>query len=116
MCQVAGLLSATIVLAAAPAGGDAAVTADEECRCEHSAAVMCPMHKRSSPRPPGNAPRWCAGVGDSAYAVLPVLGTLALPERVAPLACPDHGSRAASVVSLAPRSLGVPPDSPPPRA
>jgi len=117
VCQVAAVCSATLVLAASPRAGAATVAADEACSCDHSTAVMCPMHRRSSSRPvPANAPRWCAGADSAAYAVLPVLGTLALPERVAQLAAPSFESLATAPVAAAPRPLDRPPDSPPPRA
>ena len=117
VCQVAAVCSATLVLAATLQGGAATVAADEECRCEHSTAVMCPMHRRSSSRPvPANAPRWCTGVDDSAYGVLPVLGGLALPERIAQVARPNIESLASAPLAEAPRPLARPPDSPPPRA
>lgn len=115
VCQVAMVCSATIVLAAAPHGG-AAVAVDEECRCEHSAGVMCPMHRRSSSRPvPVDAPRWCQGVDDSVLAALPVLGTLALPERIAPLIPTAVESLVPAFRAEAPRPLARPPGSPPPR-
>jgi hypothetical protein len=117
LCQVAVLCSATIVLAATPRAGGTTVGAEDECNCEHSTAVMCPMHRKSSSRPlPANTPRWCKGVDGSTYAVLPVLGALALPERVARLLLPLLESPAAAVSAEAPRPLARPPDSPPPRA
>jgi hypothetical protein len=116
VCQVVAVCSATIVLAAAPHAGGAAVALDEECRCEHSAGVMCPMHRRSSSRPvPADAPRWCQGTDDAAFAVLPALGTLALPERIAPLTPTTVESLAPAFRAEAPRPLARPPDSPPPR-
>jgi hypothetical protein len=115
VCQALAVCSATIVLAAAPhAGGALAV--EEECTCEHSAGVMCPMHRRSSSRPvPVDAPKWCQGVDDSLLAALPVLGTLALPERIAQLVPTAVESLAPSFRAEAPRPLDRPPDSPPPR-
>ena len=116
MCHVALLCSATIVLAATSQAGGLTVGADEECNCEHSTAVMCPMHRKSTSRPvPANTPRWCKGIDTSSYAILPVLGTLALPERIAQLLLPLVESPAAAVSAEAPRSLDRPPDSPPPR-
>jgi len=116
VCQVAVLSSTTMVLAASPQYSAVTVAADEECSCDHSSGVMCPMHQRSTSRPgPANGPRWCKGVDGSSYAVLPVLGTLALPERVAP---PLHSiveSAAPVPRAAAPRLLVRPPDSPPPR-
>jgi hypothetical protein len=117
LCQVAMVCSATIVLAAAPHMGGAAVAVAEECSCDHSTAVMCPMHRRSSSRPvPANAPRWCAGVDGSACAVVPVLGTLAPPEHVAQFTSPNLDLLAPAPRAAAPRPLDRPPDSPPPRA
>ena len=117
MCHVAVLCSATIVLAATPAAGGLSVGADEECSCDHSTAVMCPMHRKSTSRPvPANAPRWCKGIDTSTYAVLPVLGTLALPERIAQLVLPILEASATAFNAGAARSLDRPPDSPPPRA
>lgn len=117
MCHVAVLCSATIVLAATPRADGVTVGADEECDCEHSTAVMCPMHRKSSSRPvPANTPRWCKGVDGSTYAVLPVLGALALPERIAQLELPLVEPHAAAVSAEVPRFLDRPPDSPPPRA
>ena len=116
MCHVAVLCSATIVLAATPPAGGTTVGADD-CSCEHSTAVMCPMHRKSTSRPvPANTPRWCKGADASTFAVLPVLGTLALPERIARMLLPLVESPAAAVSAGAPRSLDRPPDSPPPRA
>ena len=116
VCQVAVLSSATLVLAAASRSGALTVGADEECRCDHTAGVMCPMHRRTSSRPvPADAPRWCTGVDDSAYGVLPVLGGLALPERIAQVVRPNIESRATVSLAEAPRPLARPPDSPPPR-
>jgi hypothetical protein len=113
VCQVV-MGSATIVTATTLQAGGLAV--DEECRCEHSAGVMCPMHRKSSSRPvPLDAPRWCQGADDSALAVLPTFGTLALPERVARLTPPVVASPAPALRAEAPRPLARPPDSPPPR-
>ena len=116
MCHVAVLCSATIVMAATPRAGGTTVGADEECNCGHSTAVMCPMHRKSTSRPvPANTPRWCKGIDTSTYAVLPVLGTLSLAERVAQLLPPLAESAAAAISAEAPRSFDRPPDSPPPR-
>ena len=117
VCQVAVVASATIVLASSLRSGTLGVAADEECSCDHAAGVMCPMHRRSSPRPaPANGPRWCKGVDDSTYAVIPALGTLALPERVALLVRPVTPVLATAHPAEAPVPLDRPPDSPPPRA
>lgn len=106
-----------MVLAASRPSSAAHVTAGEECSCDHSTGVMCPMHRRGSSRPaPTNAPRWCQGVDGSSYAVLPVLGTLSLPERVVQLAPGVTESTAPAPLTVAPRPLDHPPDSPPPRA
>ena len=117
ICHVAVLCSATVVLAASPRAGGTTVGADEECNCEHSTAVMCPMHRKSTSRPvPANTPRWCKGIDTSTYAVLPVLGALALPERVVALVLPLVESPAADAHAESVRLLDHPPDSPPPRA
>jgi hypothetical protein len=117
VCQVAVLCSTTVALGASTPSGAVHVTADEECTCDHSAGVMCPMHRRASSRPaPTNAPRWCKGVDGSSYAVVPVLGTLVLPERVAQLTPGISESAAPAPRSASPRPLARPPDSPPPRA
>ena len=117
ICHVAVLCSATIVLAATPRAGGTTVGADEECSCDHSTAVMCPMHRKSTSRPaPANAPRWCKGIDTSTYAVLPVLGALALPERVVAFVLPIVESSAPDARAASVRLLGHPPDSPPPRA
>jgi hypothetical protein len=117
VCQVALVCSATMVLAASTPSSAVHVTADEECSCDHSTGVMCPMHRRASSRPtPTNAPRWCKGVDGSSYAVLPVLGTLSLPERVLQLAPAITESTVPAPRTVAPRPLAHPPDSPPPRA
>jgi len=117
VCQVAVLCSSTLVLAASTPSSGAQVTADEECSCDHSTGVMCPMHRRASSRPaPTNAPRWCKGVDGSSYAVLPVLGTFALGERVAQLVAGITESTAHAPRPEARRLLARPPDSPPPRA
>ena len=116
VCQVGVVASATIVLASSPRSGALGVAADEECNCDHSTGVMCPMHRRSSSRPaPANGPRWCKGVDGSTYAVIPALGTLALPERVAALVVPAFDSIALVPVADAPLPLDHPPDNPPPR-
>ena len=117
VCQVAVLCSTTIALAASTPSGAVQVTADEECSCDHSTGVMCPMHRRASSRPaPTNAPRWCKGVDGSSYAVVPVLGTLALPERLAQFvpAIVESTSPAPRAETL--RPFDRPPDSPPPRS
>lgn len=117
VCQVAVLSTSTIVLAASPHDGSLHVAAGEECTCDHTAGVMCPMHKRASSRPaPSNAPRWCKGVDGSSYAVLPVLGTLALPERVAELLLSFETTPVLAPRAQAALPLDRPPDSPPPRA
>jgi len=117
MCHVAVLCSATIVTAATPRAGGTTVGADEECSCDHSTAVMCPMHRKSTSRQmPANTPRWCKGVDGSTYAVLPVLGTLALPERVVAFVLPVVESSAPDAHAESVRLLDHPPDSPPPRA
>jgi hypothetical protein len=117
VCQVAVLCSTTIALAASTPSSVVHVTAGEECSCDHSTGVMCPMHRRGSSRPaPTNAPRWCKGVDASSYAVVPALGTLALPERVAQLAPGISESTAPASRTASPRPLARPPDSPPPRA
>lgn len=117
LCQLAVLSASTIVLVASPRAGGLSVAAGEECSCEHTAGVMCPMHRRSTSRPaPASAPRWCAGVGDSSYPVLPVLGTLAMPERIAEVVLSLTDSAAPAVPAETPRVLAPPPDSPPPRA
>jgi hypothetical protein len=116
LCQVIAACAGTIVLAASPRAGGDVVSADEECNCEHSSGVMCPMHRRSSSRPiPADAPRWCTGLDDSVFAVLPVFGALALPERIAHLARPELEPLVTAPRPGAPRSLDRPPDSPPPR-
>jgi hypothetical protein len=93
------------------------VTAGEECSCDHSTGVMCPMHRRAARvrRPPtrrGGARAW----DGSSYAVLPVLGTLALPERVAQFVA---GSPNPPLHARAPRRpvrSPARPTVPPPRA
>ena len=116
VCQLAVLSSSTLVLAASRQAGALTVGAAEECSCEHTPGVMCPMHRRSTSRPaPADAPRWCKGVDNSTFAVLPAFGALAMPERVAPLARPVGESPAPAFVAGAPRPLDRPPDSPPPR-
>ena len=116
VCQVAVLSASTIVLAATPHSGALHVAADEECTCDHTAGVMCPMHKRASSRPvPTNAPRWCSGAADSTFALIPVLGNFALPERVAELVLTVTESAMPARRVEAPRLLDRPPDSPPPR-
>ena len=117
VCQVAVLCSSTLVLAASTPSSGVHLTAGEECSCDHSTGVMCPMHRRGSSRPaPTNGPRWCKGVDSSSYAVLPVLGTLSLPESIAPFVCAVTESTAPAPCSKPPRPLPRPPDSPPPRA
>ena len=114
VCQVLAVCSATIVLASTP---HERAAVEEECRCEHSVGVMCPMHRRNSSRPvPADAPRWCQGADGSAFAVLPAVGTLALPERIALLTPTAVESLAPAFRAEAPRPLARPPDSPPPRA
>jgi hypothetical protein len=75
------------------------------------------MHRKSSSRPvPTNAPRWCKGADDAAFALLPALGTLALPERIVQFVLVVAESSAPAAHADAPRLLDRPPDSPPPRA
>ena len=117
VCQVAVLSSTTIVLAASTPSGALTVAAVEECSCEHTAGVMCPMHRRSSSRPaPSNGPRWCSGADASSYAVLPAFGQLAMPEHLAQFAFAITESTAPAPRIEAPRPFDRPPDSPPPRA
>jgi hypothetical protein len=117
VCQLAVLSVSTIVLAASPRAGGLTLAADEECSCEHTAGVMCPMHRRSTSAPaPADGPRWCKGVDDSSYAVLPVLGSLAMPEPIVTFVFSLTESAAPAVHAEAPRLLDRPPDSPPPRA
>lgn len=117
VCQVAVLSASTIVLAASPHDGSLHVAAGEECTCDHTSGVMCPMHKRAGARPvPANAPRWCKGVDDSSFAVLPALGALALPEQLTELLPQVTATAVAAIHADAPRLLDRPPDSPPPRA
>jgi len=117
VCQIAVVCSTTMVLAASTPSSATHVTAGEACSCDHSTGVMCPMHRSASSRPaPTNAPRWCKGVDGSSYAVLPVLGTLALGERVAQLVAGITESTAHAPRTEARRLLARPPDSPPPRA
>jgi hypothetical protein len=117
VCQLAVLCSSTITLAASPRSGTLAVGAAEACSCDHTAGVMCPMHRKSSARPaPTNGPRWCKGADGAAFAVLPSLGALAMPERLVELVLSFAESAAPVSSADAPRLLARPPDSPPPRA
>ena len=117
VCQLAVLCFSTITLAASARSAALAVSAGEECSCEHTAGVMCPMHRKSSPRPaPANGPRWCNGVDGGAFAVLPSLGALAMPERIVELVLSFAESTAPAFRADAPRLLARPPDNPPPRA
>ena len=61
VCQLSLAVGAsTIMLASTPPG--ASTVAEDDCSCEHSAAVMCPMHRRPTSRPiPPGTPR--AGFG-----------------------------------------------------
>jgi hypothetical protein len=116
LCQVSLSMSATAIVLAGARPGAAAV-AEEECECEHSAAVMCPMHRRSAPKPaaPGT-PRWCSAGDDSLLALVPVYGALAVPEALHRLLPPPATPRALARVADRPTDLDSPPDSPPPRA
>ena len=117
VCQLAVLGSSTITLAASARSAALAVNAGEECSCEHTAGVMCPMHRNSSSRPaPTNGPRWCNGVDGGAFAVLPSLGALAMPERIVELALSFAESAAPAFGTDSPPLLARPPDNPPPRA
>jgi hypothetical protein len=117
LCQLAVLCASTITVAASARSAALAVSAGEACSCEHTAGVMCPMHRKSSPRPaPANTPRWCKGVDGSSYAVLPAFGALGLPEGITQLLLPITEGFAPAVHADAPRALHSPPDSPPPRA
>jgi hypothetical protein len=116
MCQLAVVVSATAVLLSSPQFAGLTVAAGDECECDHATAVMCPMHRKTSSRPvPADAPRWCKGVDGATYAVMPVLGALAPPERLAQLALLTALSPIASSPDQAPLALDRPPDSPPPR-
>jgi hypothetical protein len=118
LCQLGLVIAPSVALAAHHLqSGTARVAAAEECTCEHEAGVMCPMHRRSAPRPiPAGAPRWC-GAGDaSLFALAPVLGALVPPEplheaALIPLVTPGSPFANDSLLRLD-RS----PDSPPPRA
>ena len=117
VCQLAVLCSSTLVLATSHAPGASTVSTGEECSCDHTAGVMCPMHRKSSSRPvPANAPRWCTGADGSTWAVLPALGMLAMPEGIAQLLPSIVESRVAASAAAAPAPLDRPPDNPPPRA
>jgi len=117
LCQLAVLCSSTITLAASVRSAALAVSAGEECSCDHTAGVMCPMHRKSSPRPaPTNGPRWCNGVNGDTFALLPSIGALAMPERVAHFQPSIVESVAPALRADAPRLLDRPPDNPPPRA
>ena len=50
VCQFGLSVSASAVMLTAAHGSITAV-AEADCSCEHSAAVMCPMHRRNAPRP-----------------------------------------------------------------
>jgi hypothetical protein len=116
VCQLAVLCSSTIMLAASARSAALAVSAGEECSCEHTAGVICPMHRKSSTRPaPQNAPRWCKGADGGTFAVLPSLGALAMPERIVELVLAHAGSAARAFPAETPTLVDHPPDSPPPR-
>jgi len=115
VCQLSLALSASTVMLASTHTGVATVEA--ECSCDHSTAVMCPMHKRRAPRPlPPGTPRWCGAGDDSIFALLPVYGTLAAPEPLHRVLAPAATPRSFAPVSDRPVGLDSPPDSPPPRA
>jgi hypothetical protein len=116
VCQLSLSLSASaIMLASTPPG--VATVAEDECSCEHSAATMCPMHRRSAPRPlPAGTPRWCGAGDDSIFALVPVYGTLAAPEPVHRVLAPSPTRRTFSRSADRPVGLESPPDNPPPRA
>jgi hypothetical protein len=118
VCQLALVIIPSAAIAAHQLqSGRASIAAEEECTCEHEAGVMCPMHRRSAPRPiPAGAPRWCGAGDDSLFALAPVLGALVAPEPIQTTVLtlpvvPLHTHDAARLLLL-----DRPPDSPPPRA
>ena len=115
-CQLSLAAGAsTIMLASTPPG--ASTVAEDDCSCEHSAAVMCPMHRRPASRPiPPGTPRWCGAGDDSVFALLPVLGALTVPEPVQGILEPSSVPLTLSRTAVHPVRLAHPPDSPPPRA
>ena len=116
VCQLSLAVSASAVMLATTHTG-ARDRRGRGCSCDHSTAVMCPMHRRSAPRPvPPGTPRWCGAGDDSIFALLPVLGTLAVPEPVQQSLAPSATSLALAPVAERPVRLARPPDSPPPRA
>ena len=117
VCQLAVLCSSTVALAASASPGALSVGAGDACSCDHSTGVMCPMHRKGSTRPaPANGPRWCKGADGATYALLPVLGTLAMPERVVRFDRSLSEGATPAFRADTPRLLDQPPDSPPPRA
>ena len=115
MCQLGVAMSAsTVMLTSARTG--AAIVADE-CSCDHSAAVMCPMHRRSAPRPlPAGTPRWCGAGDDSVFALVPTLGALGAPEAFQQILPPSSVPLAFALHADRPVRTARPPDNPPPRA
>ena len=110
VCQIATVASPT-VLAAVPAASS--IAAHEECTCDHSTGVMCPMHRRAQ-HP--NAPRLCSGLDLATYALLPGSHPLAMPLSVAQLSHPPAEAFVPAPAAETPLPLARPPDSPPPRA
>lgn len=115
-CQLSLAVSAGAVMLTAARPGSA-VVAEDDCSCEHSAAVMCPMHRRTAPRPvPAGTPRWCGAGDDSIFALMPVLGALTVPEPVLQSLAPSSTTLTLAATAERPVRPAYPPDSPPPRA
>lgn len=115
VCQGGMVVSASAVMLTTPHSDKAVL--EDECSCEHSAAVMCPMHRRSTPRPvPPGTPRWCGAGDDSLFALVPVLGALTAPEAVHALLPPPRLTLATPPFAGRLVRPDRPPDSPPPRA
>jgi hypothetical protein len=123
VCQLMLVVTTTAVLASrASAPPTATVSADDDCTCEHSAGVMCPMHRPSKTssaktRPaPSRTLRSFVSCEESASFVVPGYGALAPPESIQ--RAPQPAADAAARVAFAqhPARVDSPPDFPPPRA
>jgi len=121
VCQVVLAGTATVVLAST-SSKTATVAPDDDCTCEHSAGVMCPMHRPSKTSPaktrpaPSKALRSFVSCDEPAYLMVPGYGALAPPESIQTAPLPAADAAAPAALAQHPVRVASLPDPPPPRA